>query len=88
MQSQFNLLGDLNQRLSSMRGIEFIVYAEHPPDMWIIRKQRRNGPEDGRQVTLPMITVVIPLTYYFVVNENIYQSSDIYSIIASRMVLL
>src|SRR5437667_234392 len=47
MQSQFNLLGDLNQRLSSMRGIEFIVYSEHPPDMWIIRKQRRNSPEDG-----------------------------------------
>ena len=49
MQSQFNLLGDLNQRLSSMRGIEFIVHSEHPPDMWIIRKQRRNSPEDGAQ---------------------------------------
>ena len=47
MQSQFSMLGDLNQRLSSMRGIEFIVYSEHPPDMWIIRKQRRNSPEDG-----------------------------------------
>jgi mediator of RNA polymerase II transcription subunit 6 len=86
MQSQFNLLGDLNQRLSSMRGIEFIVHLEHPPDMWIIRKQQRNSPEDGIQAPLQLITVVIPLTYYFVVNENIYQSSDIYSIIASRMV--
>jgi hypothetical protein len=47
MQSQFSMLGDLNQRLSSMRGIEFIVHSEHPPDMWIIRKQRRNSPEDG-----------------------------------------
>lgn len=47
MQSQFNALGDLNQRLSSMRGIEFTVHSEHPPDMWIIRKQRRNSPEDG-----------------------------------------
>jgi mediator of RNA polymerase II transcription subunit 6 len=47
MQSQFNALGDLNQRLSSMRGIEFIVHSEHPPDMWIIRKQRRNTPDDG-----------------------------------------
>lgn len=47
MQSQFSALGDLNQRLSSMRGIEFVVHSEHPPDMWIIRKQRRNSPEDG-----------------------------------------
>jgi MED6 mediator sub complex component len=47
MQSQYNALGDLNQRLSSMRGIEFIVHSEHPPDMWIIRKQRRNSPEEG-----------------------------------------
>ena len=41
------MLGDLNQRLSSMRGIEFVVHSEHPPDMWIIRKQRRSSPEDG-----------------------------------------
>jgi hypothetical protein len=47
MQSQFSMLGDLNQRLISMRGIEFVVHSEHPPDMWIIRKQRRNSPEDG-----------------------------------------
>src|SRR5947207_3702727 len=47
MQSQFSALGDLNQRLSSMRGIEFVVYLESPPDMWIICKQRRNSPEDG-----------------------------------------
>lgn len=47
MQSQFNALGDLNQRLSLMRGIEFIVHSEHPPDMWIIRKQQRNSPEEG-----------------------------------------
>ena len=47
MQSQFSALGDLNQRLSSMRGIEFVVFSEHPPDMWIIRKQRRNSPDDG-----------------------------------------
>jgi len=86
MQSQFNALGDLNQRLSSMRGIEFIVHSEHPPDMWIIRKQRRNSPEDGTNKFYVVLTIVIPLTYYFVVNENIYQSSDIYSIIASRMV--
>jgi len=30
---------------------------------------------------------VLPLAYYFVVNENIYPSSDIYSIFASRLVL-
>jgi len=47
MQSQFNALGDLNQRLSSMQGIEFVVHSEVPPDMWIIRKQRRTSPDDG-----------------------------------------
>jgi hypothetical protein len=35
-----------------------------------------------------ILITVIPLAYYFIVNENIYQSSDIYSIIASRMVSL
>ena len=88
MQSQFSALGDLNQRLSSMRGIEYILYSEHPPDMWVIRKQRRNSPEDGSFIVLSVSNVVVPLAYYFVVNENIYKSSDIYSIIASRMVLL
>jgi hypothetical protein len=49
MQSQFNGLGlgDLNQRLGLMRGIEFVVHVEYPPDMWIVRKQRRNSPDDG-----------------------------------------
>jgi MED6 mediator sub complex component len=52
MQSQFNMLGDLNQRLSSMRGIEFVVHSEHPPDLWIIRKQRRSSPEEGSPLVL------------------------------------
>jgi hypothetical protein len=52
MQSQFNMLGDLNQRLSSMRGIEFVVHSEHPPDLWIIRKQRRSSPEEGSPLSL------------------------------------
>lgn len=99
MQSQFNALGlgDLNQRLSLMRGIEFVVHVEYPPDMWIIRKQRRNSPEDGTALCLVdlnlfclggfLLIVVVPLAYYYVVNENIYPSSDIYSIFASRLVL-
>src|SRR5436853_5106924 len=55
MQSQFTALGlgDLNQRLSLMRGVEFVVHAEYPPDMWIIRKQRRNSPEDGTNLNDP-----------------------------------
>lgn len=57
MQSQFNALGDLNQRLSSMRGIEFTVHSEHPPEMWIIRKQRRQNPEDGSVCVLNIIDV-------------------------------
>jgi hypothetical protein len=55
MQSQFNALGDLNQRLSSMRGIEFTVHSEHPPEMWIIRKQRRQSPEDGSVCVLNIV---------------------------------
>ena len=35
-----------------------------------------------------LLNIVVPLAYYFVVNENIYPSSDIYSIVASRMVCL
>jgi len=56
MQSQFNALGlgDLTQRLAVMRGVEFVVHAEYPPDMWIIRKQRRNSPEDGTVLWRPV----------------------------------
>ena len=61
MQSQFNALGlgDLNQRLSLMRGTEFVVHAEYPPDMWIIRKQRRNSPEDGTRPHTPVPGVLM-----------------------------
>ena len=56
MQSQFNALGlgDLTQRLAVMRGVEFVVHAEYPPDMWIIRKQRRNSPDDGTVLWNPV----------------------------------
>ena len=47
MQSQLLSLGDVKENLRKMRGIEFEIAYERPPDLWIIRKQQRLSPDEG-----------------------------------------
>ncbi|KAK9454751.1 MED6 mediator subfamily complex component-domain-containing protein [Dipodascopsis uninucleata] len=79
MQSQFNgpmmQQQDISQALSTMRGVEFVIAMSNPASaLWIIRKQNRLSS-----------TEVIPLSTYFVINENIYMAPSVYSIVSSRM---
>ncbi|KAG0233989.1 Mediator of RNA polymerase II transcription subunit 6 [Actinomortierella wolfii] len=74
MQTQFNNLGEMKQKLSEMTGIEFAVVHERFPALFIIQKQRRRGPRD-----------VVPLAVYYVLHGNVYQCPDLYTVLANRM---
>lgn len=78
MQSQFNegfhTNVDIYRELQNMTGVEFVVALAKEPEMWVIRKQNRLGPQD-----------VHILSTYYVLGENIYQSPSVYSIMMSRL---
>ncbi|RKP36953.1 mediator complex, subunit Med6, partial [Dimargaris cristalligena] len=76
MQTQFNELQTAQLDLKKMTGIEFAVVHEKWPTLFIIRKQRRKSPNE-----------VIPLATYYIINGNIYQSPDLYSLISSRLLI-
>ncbi|KAL1920742.1 uncharacterized protein VTP21DRAFT_11377 [Calcarisporiella thermophila] len=76
MQTQFNDLQETEAALKNMTGVEFVVAYERPP-VFIIRKQRRYGPAEHE--------VSAPLATYYVLGANIYQSPDLYTILANRM---
>ncbi|OLL24935.1 Mediator of RNA polymerase II transcription subunit 6 [Neolecta irregularis DAH-3] len=73
MQTQFSDFGDFQKNLLKMKGIEYAVVKEGP-EHWIIAKQHRVSE-----------TLAFPLTYYFVIWENVYQAPDLHSILSSRM---
>ncbi|KAF9977858.1 Mediator of RNA polymerase II transcription subunit 6 [Actinomortierella ambigua] len=74
MQTQFNNLGEMKQKLAEMTGVEFAVVHERFPALFIIQKQRRRSPRD-----------VVPLAVYYVLHGNVYQSPDLYTVLANRM---
>ena len=47
MQSQLMALGDIQENLSRMTGLEFTISGERVPDIWIIKKQYRMSPTEG-----------------------------------------
>lgn len=51
MQSQFQSFGDVSEALKKMRGIEFVVSSQAPPDLYIINKQQRESYEEGIMTT-------------------------------------
>ncbi|KAJ1910039.1 Mediator of RNA polymerase II transcription subunit 6 [Tieghemiomyces parasiticus] len=74
MQTQFNELQAAQLDLKKMTGVEFAVVHERWPTLFIIRKQRRRSPNE-----------VIPLATYYILNGNIYQSPDLYSVVSNRL---
>ncbi|GBB91726.1 hypothetical protein RclHR1_01910010 [Rhizophagus clarus] len=74
MQTQYNDLKDLNVDLKKMKGIEFQVVHEKAPVLWVIRKQNRLTE-----------WTVSPIATYYILNNNIYQAPDLYSIIGTRI---
>ncbi|KZS93080.1 MED6-domain-containing protein [Sistotremastrum niveocremeum HHB9708] len=62
------------EELKRFTGLEFALVHAEPPSFFIIHKRERVSPEEVR-----------PLAAYFIVNNRIYQSPDIYSVLSNRL---
>jgi mediator of RNA polymerase II transcription subunit 6 len=61
--------------LSKRTGIEYILQEAQEPHLFVIRKQKREGPEK-----------VTALAAYYVLDGSIYQAPQLYTVIGSRVV--
>ncbi|KAH0838531.1 MED6-domain-containing protein [Lanmaoa asiatica] len=62
--------------LRRFTGIEFALAHASPPSLFIIHKRDRLSPDQVR-----------PLAAYFIINNRIYQSPDVYTLLSNRLVL-
>lgn len=62
------------EELKRFTGVEFALVHAQPPTLFIIQKRERLSPEEVR-----------PLAAYFVMNNRIYQSPDIYTLLSNRL---
>ncbi|KVH90317.1 Mediator complex, subunit Med6 [Cynara cardunculus var. scolymus] len=62
--------------LSKMTGIEFMVSEVMEPHLFVMRKQKRDGPEK-----------VTPMLTYYVLDGSIYQGPQLCNVFAARVVL-
>lgn len=58
-----------------MTGIEYILHEAQEPHLFVMRKQKRDGPEK--------VTV---LAAYYILDGSIYQAPQLYSVVSSRAV--
>ncbi|KAJ7919074.1 MED6-domain-containing protein [Mycena leptocephala] len=63
------------EELRRFTGVEFAVVHAEPPSMFIIHKRERLSPT--KQVR--------PLAAYFIMNNRIYQSPDVYTVLSNRL---
>lgn len=61
-------------RLSEMTGIEFVIAYTKEPDFWIVRKQKRQDPQN-----------TVTLQDYYIIGANVYQAPRIYDVLSSRL---
>ncbi|KAJ7596673.1 MED6-domain-containing protein [Mycena floridula] len=62
------------EELKRFTGVEFAVVHAQPPSLFIIHKRERLSPEEAR-----------PLAAYFIMNNRIYQSPDVYTVLSNRL---
>ncbi|KAG0381108.1 Mediator of RNA polymerase II transcription subunit 6 [Mortierella sp. AD032] len=74
MQTQFNNLGEMTQKLREQTGMEFALVHERYPALFIIQKQERKGPD-----------YVIPMDIYYVLNGSIYMNPDLQTLLSNRV---
>ncbi|KDR84834.1 hypothetical protein GALMADRAFT_217909 [Galerina marginata CBS 339.88] len=60
--------------LRRFTGVEFAVVHAQPPSFFVIQKRERLSPDEVR-----------PLAAYFVMNNRIYQSPDVYTVLSNRL---
>ncbi|TDL28788.1 MED6-domain-containing protein [Rickenella mellea] len=78
--------------LKRFTGIEFAVVHAQPPSLFIIQKRERLSPEEGNLLSsydlwfeYSLALTVRPLAAYFIMNNRIYQSPDIYTVLSNRL---
>ncbi|KAI0762677.1 MED6 mediator sub complex component-domain-containing protein, partial [Fomes fomentarius] len=62
------------EELRRFTGIEFALVHAEPPSLFIIHKRERLSPDEVR-----------PLAVYFILNNRIYQSPDVYNLMSNRL---
>ncbi|KAK0208453.1 MED6-domain-containing protein [Desarmillaria ectypa] len=62
------------EELKRFTGVEFAVVHAQPPSFFIVHKRERLSPEE-----------VVPLSAYFIINNRIYQSPDLYTVLSNRL---
>lgn len=62
------------EELKRFTGIEFALVHSRPPSLFIIHKRDRISPDEVR-----------PLAAYFIMNNRIYQSPDVYTLLSNRL---
>lgn len=63
-----------SEELKRFTGIEFALVHAQPPSLFIIHKRERLSPEEVR-----------PLAAYFIMNNRIYRSPDVYDVLSNRL---
>ncbi|KAG1829234.1 MED6-domain-containing protein [Suillus subalutaceus] len=63
-----------SEELKRFTGIEFTLVHAQPPSLFIIHKRERSSPEEVR-----------PLAAYFIMNNRIYRSPDVYGVLSNRL---
>ncbi|KAF8446206.1 MED6 mediator sub complex component-domain-containing protein [Boletus edulis BED1] len=62
------------EELKRFTGIEFALAHASPPSLFIVHKRERLSPDQVR-----------PLAAYFIINNRIYQSPDVYTLLSNRL---
>ncbi|KAI0274782.1 MED6 mediator sub complex component-domain-containing protein [Gloeopeniophorella convolvens] len=62
------------EELKRFTGVEFAVVHAQPPSLFVIHKRERLSPDETR-----------PLQAYFILNNRIYQSPDMYTVLSNRL---
>lgn len=62
-------------QLSKMTGVEYMLHEVQEPNLFIFRKQKRDGPEKA-----------IPISAYYILDGSIYQAPNLHNVIGSRVV--
>jgi len=62
------------EELRRFTGIEFSLVHSQPPSFFVIQKRERLSPDE-----------VIPLASYFIMNNRIYQATDLYTVLSNRL---
>ncbi|KDQ20644.1 hypothetical protein BOTBODRAFT_40754 [Botryobasidium botryosum FD-172 SS1] len=65
---------DEAEELRKFTGIEFAIVHAVPPSLFVIHKRERLSPEEVR-----------PMEAYYIINNRIQQSPDLYSLLANRL---